>query len=70
MSPHAGQCPKCGSPEVALLIYGLVKETLNLSDPDAAGPDRQPVVYAGCLTPVPTLDRHCLPCEYRWSTRP
>lgn len=67
MSAEPRACPKCGGELIARLIYGLVELNSSIEELRATPvDDSDDVVYAGCCRPVPTLNRHCRTCGYRW----
>lgn len=54
------KCPKCGSKNIANIVYGLP----SLTDIIETGTEKY---YAGCCIPEPFPKKHCNDCEYDFS---
>ena len=56
-------CPKCGSREVSMIIYGLVNEV-----PSEEEQKKEKIRLGGCVIDKDSTKWECDDCFYKWGT--
>ena len=65
MAKKDAACPRCGSKDIAEILYGLVPHTDKLQEKARKGK----VVFAGCVITANDPGRRCNACGHRFGKR-